>query len=161
MIAQLPPDKMPPPRPAAIPRFQRLFHLAAAIHIDKADIKRYEEFVDHKIYDLLLRGEENAKASGAHLIESWNLPITKGLQECIDDFKKWDEVIALQPILDRLAKHPPLELGFSEETEARLTGIVGGLGVALARAFKILEPELKNPQSKHWDRATQVFDLLL
>jgi hypothetical protein len=161
MIAQLPPDKMPPPRPAAITRFQRLFQPAARLHIDKADIKRYQEFVDHMIYRLLLRGEANAKASGAVIIEPWHLPITTGLQQCIEVFKRMDEAIALQPILDRLAKQPPLELDYGEETEAMLPNLVGGVSVALARAFKIIDPELKNPQTKQWERATQLFDLLL
>ena len=161
MVAQLPPDKMPPPHPAAITRFQRLFRLAASLDIDKADIKRYEAFVDHRIYNLLQRGDANAKASGAVIMQPWNLPITTGLQECIQAFKKMDETIALQPILDRLAKRPPLELDYSEETEASLPGVVGGLSVALARAFKIIDPELKNPRIKQWERANQMFDLLL
>ena len=46
MIAQLPPDKMPPPRPEGIPRFQRLFREAAGLNFDKADLKRYEDFID-------------------------------------------------------------------------------------------------------------------
>jgi hypothetical protein len=58
MIAQLPPDRMPPPRPEGIPRIQRLFREAAGLHFDKADLKRYE---DHRIYLLLLRAEANAK----------------------------------------------------------------------------------------------------
>lgn len=33
--------------------------------------------------------------------------------------------------------------------------------VALARTFKIVEPKRKNPQSEDWERAFQLFDLLL
>ncbi|MEA2914489.1 MAG: hypothetical protein QOJ15_6570, partial [Bradyrhizobium sp.] len=87
MIAQLPPDKMPPPRPEGVPRFQRLFREAAGLDFDKADLKRYEDFIDHRIYLLLLRAEANAKAGGDVLIEPWNLPITAGLQECIEQFR--------------------------------------------------------------------------
>jgi hypothetical protein len=90
MIAQLPPDKMPSPRPEGIPRFQRLFREAAGLNFDKADLKRYEDFIDHRIYRLLLRAEANAKAGGDVLIEPWNLPITVGLQECIEQYRKMD-----------------------------------------------------------------------
>jgi len=48
-----------------------------------------------------------------------------------------------------------------EETEARLSEIVGGLGLALARSFKIIAPDIKNPQSKDWERAFRIFSLLL
>ena len=72
-----------------------------------------------------------------------------------------DETIELQPILDQLEKRPPLGLVYSDETEGMLPGIGGGLTVALARAFKILDPGLKHPNSEHWDRANRIFDLLL
>jgi hypothetical protein len=49
----------------------------------------------------------------------------------------------------------------SEETEARLPGLVGGLSVALARTIKVIDPEVKNPQSEHWERAFYIFGLLL
>ena len=45
--------------------------------------------------------------------------------------------------------------------EAMLPSIVGALSVALARAFKITDLELKNPETTQWDRAPQLFDLLL
>jgi hypothetical protein len=39
--------------------------------------------------------------------------------------------------------------------------VVGGLSVALARSFKIVDPTLRHPQTKHWDMAFALFDLLL
>ncbi|RRB77897.1 DUF1931 family protein, partial [Escherichia coli] len=39
--------------------------------------------------------------------------------------------------------------------------LAGGLGVAVARALKIIEPDLKNPQTKQWDLASRIFELLL
>jgi hypothetical protein len=161
MIAQLPPDTMPSPHPEAIPRFQRLFRDAGGLHIDKSDVKRYEDFADRKIYDLLLRGEDNARAVGAKSIQLWHLPITAGLRASILAFREIDESIELQPIIDRLAKQPPLHLSYGDTTVAALPEIFGGLGVALARAFGIIDPHVKNPQTGHWDRATRIFDLLL
>ena len=161
MIAHRPAEKMPPPRPLAIARFERLFRVAAGLDIDKADVKRHEELVNRKIYDLLLRGQANAKANGHVVIEPQDLPITKGLQESIQAFREMDETIALQPILNYLARRPPLDFTYSEETEAQLPDIAGGVSVALARAFKLIDPEVKNPESKHWERAYGIFDLLL
>jgi hypothetical protein len=67
----------------------------------------------------------------------------------------------LDAILEQLTRRPPLDLVYSDETEERLPQIAGGLGVALARTFRILDEKLKNPQTQHWDKATSVFDLLL
>jgi hypothetical protein len=47
------------------------------------------------------------------------------------------------------------------ETEARFPEIAGGLSVALARSFKIIDPNVKNPQSEQWERSFRLFDLLL
>ena len=56
---------------------------------------------------------------------------------------------------------PPLDLACGVETEARLPEVAGGLSVALARTFRIIDPNLKNPQSEHWERSFRIFDLLL
>jgi hypothetical protein len=145
----------------AITKFERFFRLAADLDIDKSDLKRYNTFVNDKIYDLLLRAQAAAKANGRDIIEPHDLPITKGLQERIREFRTIDEQIELRPILDHLAARPPLDLSYSEETEARLPAIAGGMSVALARTFKIIDPDLPNPQTKHWETVLRIFDLLL
>jgi hypothetical protein len=33
--------------------------------------------------------------------------------------------------------------------------------VALARTFHILDEDVQNPQTRHWEQADRVFDLLL
>jgi hypothetical protein len=161
MIAGRPADINPPPRVLAVARFERLFRRAAGIDVDKMDLRRYSDFVNRKLYDLLVVGEEAARLNGKDAIEPFHLPITKGLRECIATFRELDEEVELDPILDQLAVRPPLQLRYSDETEAQFPRIVGGLSVALARSFKIIDPALKNPATEHWQRSFQVFDLLL
>jgi len=117
--------------------------------------------VNDKIYDLLLRGQANAKANGRDVLEPQDLPITKGLEESIHAFKAIDQEVSLDAILEQLTRRPPLDVTYSDEAEAKLPLVAGGLGVALARTFAILEDGLKNPQTRHWDRAIRIFDLLL
>ncbi len=145
-----------------IARLERLFRLAAGLDIDKGDVTRYDEFVHKKTHDLLLRGEANAKANGRDVIQPSDLPITKGLQESIHACRKLSEgQLELEPILRALAQLPQLDLAYNEEIEEKLPEVVGGLSYALARSFKIVNPDLKNPQYKHWDTAFRLFDLLL
>jgi Domain of unknown function (DUF1931) len=144
-----------------IAKFERFFRVVAGLDVDKSDLRRYSDFVNAKIYDLLLRGQAAAKANGRDIIEPFDPPITKGLQKRIHEFRNIDEQIELKPILDRLAALPPLDLAYSEETEARLPEIAGGISVALAHSFKINDPELKNPQTEHWERSQNIFNLLL
>jgi hypothetical protein len=144
-----------------ISRFERFFRAAASLDVDKDDLRRYNDFVNRKVYDLLLIGQATAKANSRDVVEPWDLPITKGLQESVHEFKRMDEEVELRPILEQLANLPPLDLAYSDETEARLPGIVGGLSLGLARTFKVIDPKVKNPQTEHWERVFQVFDLLL
>ena len=152
---------MTPTAVLSVSRFERFFRVTAGLDVDKADLKRYTEFVDQKTYDLLLRAEATAKANRRDVIEPFDLPITKGLQECIQRFRKLDQEIGLEPMLDRLSAVPKLALPLSEKTNEELASIVGGLGVALARTFKIIDPTLEHPHSEHWERSLQLFDLLL
>jgi hypothetical protein len=145
----------------SIARFEKFFRAAAGLDVDKNDLKRYSDFVDAKLYDLLTVAQATAKANGRDVIRTSDLPITKGLQESIHRFRKIDQEVELKPILEQLATHPSLDRTPDEETEAVYPDIIGGLSLALAQSFKILHPDLKNPQSQHWDEARAVFDLLL
>jgi hypothetical protein len=110
MIAARPADINPPPRVIALPRFERLFRRAEGIDVDKSDLSRYSEFINRKLHDLLIVGEEAARLNGRKAIEPFHLPITQGLRKCIEEFRALDEEIELGPILDHLATRPPLDL---------------------------------------------------
>ena len=143
-----------------ISKLERLFRLAAQLDVDKTDLQRCVDSVNQKLYDLLLMGQATAKANNRDVLEPWDVPITKGLQECIHEFRRIDADVELAPILEGLAAQPPLDVALSEETRARLVPIVGGVSVALARTFTILDPDVRSPRTEHWHRATHVFDLL-
>ena len=145
----------------AVAKFERFFRAAAHLDVDKDDLKRYSDFVVRKLHDLLLIGHVTAEANSRDIVAPRDLPITKGLQQCIHAFRKMDEEIELAPILSRLAVYPPLDRALSEETEKRLPQIIGGLSLALARIIAIADPDVKDPQTAHWERAFKVFDELI
>lgn len=142
-------------------KFERFFRAAAGLDVDKSDLKRYSDFLNQKLYHLLLRGQAVAKANARSVIEPFDLPVTRGLQESIHAFRDIDQAIELQPILDALAARPPLDLAYGEETTAQLPAVAGGLSVALARALKLIDPAAKRVHGDQWERALGVFDLLL
>jgi hypothetical protein len=82
------------------------FRAAAGLDVDKDDLIRDRDFVDQKLYDLVVVAQAAAKANGRDVIQPSDLPITKGLQECIREFQGIDEDVELQPILDQLAARP-------------------------------------------------------
>jgi hypothetical protein len=146
----------------SVTRFERFFHEAAGLRMDKNDLKRFEEFLDRKVQDLFVAAGATAKANGRDVIEPTDLPITKGLQECVREFRKLDEELDVAPMLAQVIALPPAALpAIGDEARDRLPGIAGGLGVALARAFPIVAPSVKNPRTAEWDQVFALFDLLL
>ena len=145
----------------AVSKFERFFRSVAGLDVDKDDLKRHGDFVNQKLYDLLLRGEAAATANGRDVIQPHDLPITKGLQERIYEFRQADRALGLSPILEELTEQRPVDLVLSDEAEARLPEIAGGISAALARCFRILSPDLRNPRTEHWEQAHRIFDLLL
>ncbi|WP_263107310.1 DUF1931 family protein [Kitasatospora sp. DSM 101779] len=144
-----------------IPKFERFFRAAAGLDVNKNDLKRYNDFVDAKLYDLFLIGTANAKANGRDIIEPQDLPVTKGLQESVHVFKKLEEDIELRPLLDQLAARPTLGMEAAEDTQQWLPVLAGGLSVALARALKTIARDTRRPSTDQWDEAFELFDLLI
>jgi hypothetical protein len=144
-----------------VTKFEEFFRSAAGLNVDKNDLKRYSDFVNKKVHDLLVIGEAAAKANGRDLIEACDLPVTKGLQESINDFRRIDREVELSPVLDYLVAWPPLDMPVGDSAEARLLAVAGGLSVALGRAFKIIDPRAKRPMHGHWEQAFRLFDLLV
>jgi Domain of unknown function (DUF1931) len=144
-----------------VAKFERFYRAAAGLDVDKDDLKRHQDFVYDKLYGLLLIGQTTAKANNREVLELWDLPITKGLQELINEFRKIDADVELEPILQYLAARPPLDVALSEEAEGRLVPIIGGISLALVLTFKAIAPEANTPMPEHWERAQRIFDLLL
>jgi hypothetical protein len=142
-------------------KFERLFRAAAAVHVDRDDIKRYLDFVNGVIYDLLLVGQATARANARDIIEPWDLPVTGRLQERIHEFRRLDQDIEMRPILESLAARPPLESDLSEATEDRLPELFGGVSVALARVLRLLDADISAVHSEEWDRAFRLLEMLI
>jgi len=141
--------------------FERLFREIASLDVDKSDLKRYQDFVRDKVADLLVIGEAHAKADQRDVVELRDLPITKGLQETIHDFREVSLAADTVRLLRDIVTVPQMDLSIADETDAALPELAGALTLALGRTFRILDPTLENPATDAWERAFRVFDLLL
>ena len=142
-------------------KFERLLRAAGEVDVDRDDIRRYLDFVNDALYDLLTNSRNTAKANARDVVEPQDLPVTRGLQDSTHAFEKLDEHIGLSPILDEVAARPPLDVTLSDETADRLPLLFGGISVALARTFRLIDAKLKTVHSEEWERAFAVFRLLI
>jgi hypothetical protein len=142
--------------------FERFFKEAAGLDVDKRDARRYVDFLNTKAAEMLTVAEANAQANGRDVIEPRDLPITHGLQVQMDEFaRRLDPQVGLCAALDQLLLRPPLDLSLSDEADQRLLRLAGGVSLALARVFTVLDPKVHKPQTDEWERATRIAELLL
>lgn len=80
----------------AVDRFERLFRETASLDADKSNLRRMNELVNRKLRALLLAGQGRAQAEGRDVIEAGDVPVTAGLQHCIQTFRDLDERLDVQ-----------------------------------------------------------------
>src|ERR1700760_2306180 len=146
--------------PTGIPLFERFFHSAAGIKVEKNDLRRFRDFVDEQIDSIAIAGRDAAKWNGRDVIVPQDLPITKGLQERMREFDKLDEAEEVRELLRQVVRRPPADVTFSEDTERMLPELFGGLSIALARTFRLIDPKAGNPSTQDWERAGDIFRLI-
>jgi hypothetical protein len=142
-------------------KFERLFRVAGSVDVDRDDAERYLDFVNDALYDMLIMAQATAKANVRDVIDPWDLPLTRGLQESLHAFERMDAEIGIEPILEELAARPPLDVSLDDDTQAQLPLIFGGITVALARTFKLIDAELKAVHTEEWERTFTLFRLLI
>lgn len=147
--------------PWGVPVFERFFRSVASIQIDNNDVRRFRDFVDQMIDDIAITGRNSASWNGRDVIAPQDLPITKGIQERMREFDKLDEAEEIRQLLRQAVRRPPADVTFAEDTEQLLPELFGGLSIALARSFRVIDPTLANPATEHWARAFDMFRLVL
>ena len=146
--------------PSGIAAFERFFRSVASITIHKNDVRRFREFVDEQIDDIAIAGRNLAKWNGRDVVVAQDLPITKGVQERMREFDKLEEAEEIRELLRQAVRQPPGDVTFAEDTERLLPELFGGLSIALARSFRVVDPKVSNPSTEHWDRVFTLFRLV-
>ena len=146
--------------PSGIPVFERFFRSVASIKIDKNDVRRFREFVDEQIDDIAIAARNSAKWNGRDMVVVQDLPITKGVQERMREFDKLQEAEEIRELLRQVTRQPPGDVAFAEDTERLLPELFGGLSIALARSFRVVDATVSNPSTEHWNRVFTLFRLV-
>ncbi|RTZ98163.1 MAG: hypothetical protein DSY90_05125 [Deltaproteobacteria bacterium] len=144
-----------------VKQLQRLFRQVSGLEIDKSDVKRLNDFIGNRLRTLLLQGQVAASINGRDIIDYQDIPITIGLQQAIREFIDRDEKLSLAKILRQQATLPPLRMDITDLLEKKLPELVGGITVGLAKVFRVVNKEIKNPGSREWDQVEEIYRILL
>jgi len=141
-------------------KLEALFRKAASLDLEKGDAKSITDVVEQKLVDFLIAGERTANINGRDVITEGDLPITKGMQETIIAFRKLEEEIDLEDVLEYLSTIPPLKYPLAADLEQKLPEITGALLVVMARILKEIE-HTRRVTHEGIDTAKRIMDLTL
>ncbi len=142
-------------------KIEQLFKKAAGMQLAKNKVKEVEEKVDRKLYDMLVTAEENAGYNDRDVIWLSDMPLTKAMKASMRKFVELEETLELQPILDRLAIHPPLKREMETELEKRVPEIVGTLIYILANIAREFSPGDNVVSEEELKRAFRILDMTI
>jgi hypothetical protein len=57
-------------------------------------------------------------------------------------------------------RQPPADIAFAEGAEKLLPELFGGLSIALARTFAVVDTTMSTPSTEHWNRVFTIFRLV-
>jgi hypothetical protein len=142
-------------------KLETLFRKAASLDIDKGHAKEITDIIEKKLVDFLIAAERIANLNGRDIIWEADLPITKGLQETIIEFRKLEEEIDVQDVLNYLTTIPPLKYPLAADLEAKLPELTGAILVVMARIMKEIDSESRRVNHELIERAGRIMDLTL
>ncbi len=142
-------------------KLEKIFRKAASLDIDHSKAKNITDIAEQKLYDLLLIAERNANLNGREVIWEADLPLTKGFLESMQLFKKIEEEIEAQDVLNFLATMPPLKYPLEVELEKKLPEIVGTILFILAKLIKEVSPETRKPSEEDIQKAKEILNLTM
>ena len=142
-------------------KLEAIFRKAAGLDLDHSKAKNITDIAEQKLYDLLLIAERNANLNGREVIWEADVPLTKGFLESMQRFKKLEEEIQVQDVLNFLATMPPLKYPLEIELENKLPEIVGALLFIIANLIKEISPGTRKPSEEDIEKARQVLNLTM
>jgi hypothetical protein len=142
-------------------RLDELVRRMSGLTMDSNDLDRLTEFVNGKLYDLLLIGVQNASHNNRDLVVERDLPLTRGLRESMKDFVLYEEKLDIESILEQLATRPLLEREPSQQVVDLLPDLFGTLMMVTLELMPIVDPGVANPDDETWERVTATMDLLI
>lgn len=142
-------------------RLENLVRRVADVEMDKSDLERLSSFASDKLDDLRIVGVRHAGYNNRDLMMEPDLPITKGLQESMQKFELYQELLDVEPILEQLATYPLLDREPSQEVIDLLPTLLGTLMMVTAQLMTVVDPGVRNPTTETWERVTETMDLLI
>ncbi len=148
------------PRVVGFKKLEAVFRKAAGIDLDKSKADEIIDIIEKKFHDMLLVAVEKAGYNGRDVIMEPDMPVTKGFEESLRQFRELEEEVDIQDVLQFLEQVPPLKYPISAELEEKLPEYIGALMLIIARVLKEIGAGRK-PSKDDIERTRRILDLTL
>ena len=148
-----------------LPRLEALYRRFTGLDLDKGRAEEIIEVASKKLEDLLRVGQERAWARGSDVVEWIDLPITRGLAETIEYYRRererlQDPRLDLAPIVDYLTgRISGLVIG--DSVRENLQDLTATVLLLIGYIIKRIDPKARKPSKEDIERARQILDLTL
>lgn len=152
-------------RVVGLSRLEALYKTFVGLDLDKTKAQMILDTASRKLADLFIVAQQRAYARGSDTVELIDLPITKGLEATINEYKRErerlnDPKLDLGPILDYLAESIP-GIVIGESVREELQDITAAILLLTGRVIKTIDPKARKPSKEDIERARQILDLTL
>ncbi len=146
-------------------RLESLYRAFLGLDLDKSKAEMIIDVSSKKLEDLFRVGMERAYVRGSDVVEYYDLPITKGLQETIKWYRRErekhnDPRLELGPIVDYLMDRVK-GLVIGETVRDNLQDLTAAVLLLIGRVIKYVDPGTRKPSKEAIERAARILDLTL
>ncbi len=146
-------------------RLESLYRTFLSMDLDKSKAELVIDVSSKKLEDLFRVGLERAYIRGSDVVEYYDLPITRGLQETIEWYRRErerlnDPRLDLGPIVDYLAGRVK-GLVIGETIRDNLQDLTAAVLLLVGRVIKLVDPGTRKPSKEAIERAARILDLTL
>ncbi len=152
-------------RIVGLSRLEALYKTFTGLDLDKSKAGAIIDIASRKLEDLFIVGLEKAYARGSDVVEIIDLPITMGLRNTIEEYKRErerlnDPRLDLSPIIDYLTERVS-GLVIGESVRSELQDLTAAVLLLVGRVIKIVDPTARKPSKEDIERAKRILDLTL
>jgi len=146
-------------------RLEALYRTFVGLDLDKGRARRILEIATKKLEDLFREGQEKAWARGSDVVEWSDLPLTRGLRQTIEFYKRErerlnDPRLDLTPIVERLEQEIK-GLVIGESVKENLQDLAATVLLLIGYVIKNIDPKARKPSNEDIERARRILDLTI
>ncbi len=153
------------PQIVGLTRLEALYRTFVGLDLDKGRAQRILDIATKKLEDLFIEGQQRAWARGSDVVEWSDLPITRGLRQTIEHYRRErerlnDPRLDLTPIVEHLEQEIS-GLVIGESVKESLQDLAATILLLIGYVIKRVDPKARKPSAEDIERTRQILDLTI